>query len=197
MNVTTVKLSQLVPDPVINSRITGQKDGIKELATNIEEVGLILPLAVRAISGDTYSIIDGHRRYAALKLFKGDDDDVPVLVQDVDDTYAQEMSLAANIMRLPLHPADQYEAFKALVDKGVDVEDVATRFSVTVKDVKQRLALGSVQPSVLDYYRSGELTLDAVSTAIGTLRVTVASLRRPRRACRMWILLPASTCHAA
>jgi len=167
MNVTTVKLSQLVPDPVINSRITGQGDGIKELAKSIDEHGLILPLSVRPIDSERFAIIDGHRRHAALKLLNGeeaseDQVNVAVLVRTDDNTAAREVSLAANIMRLPLHPADQFEAFKALVDEGVEVKDIASRFSLTVKDVKQRLALGNVIPPVLEFYRAGKFDLDAV-----------------------------------
>lgn len=160
----SVALSQLVPDPVINSRLMEDAEALDQLATNIEQVGLILPLAVRPIADGKFAIIDGHRRHAALKKIaeKGGDNDpiVPVLLREADNADARTLSLAANIMRLPLHPADQYEAFKALRDEGLEVEQIASRFALTRKEVEQRLALGSVTAEGLALYRKGALTLE-------------------------------------
>ena len=49
-------------------------------------------------------------------------------------------------MRQAMHPADQFEAFKALIDAGHGPEDVAARFGVTVKVVQQRMKLATRQP---------------------------------------------------
>ena len=38
-----------------------------------------------------------------------------------------------------MHPADEFEAFKALIDEGKGVEDVAARFGVSVLTVQRRL----------------------------------------------------------
>lgn len=164
MNPTTVKLSQLIPDMVINSRLCGYEDEIGPLADNIRAIGLILPLSVRPAGGNLYSIIDGHRRHQALTMLhtEGGDPDVPVLVRETDDTDARVLSLAANIMRLPLHPADQFEAFKAMLDEGLTPENIAARFSLAVKDVNQRLALGGVIKPFLNAYRDGDLKIEAV-----------------------------------
>jgi ParB family chromosome partitioning protein len=59
---------------------------------------------------------------------------------------AAEISLAENIIRQAMHPADQFEAFKALVDEGMPIEDVAARFGVTPLVVQQRLKLANVSP---------------------------------------------------
>jgi hypothetical protein len=39
-----------------------------------------------------------------------------------------EVSLVENIVRMPMHPADQFEAFRDLIDKGASVPEVAARF---------------------------------------------------------------------
>lgn len=165
-NVQTVKLSQLIPDALISSRLSGHEEDIGELAENIKAVGLILPLSVRPLTGgSSFTIIDGHRRHQALMMIhsgKEEETDVPVLVRDADDKDARVLSLAANIMRLPLHPADQYEAFKAMLDEGISREEVASRFSLSLKDVDQRLALGRVIKPFLNQYRTGDLTLDGM-----------------------------------
>ena len=43
-------------------------DGIEELATNIELIGLLDPLRVRATDDGRFSIVSGHRRRAALQM---------------------------------------------------------------------------------------------------------------------------------
>jgi hypothetical protein len=44
-------------------------------------------------------------------------------------------------MRLPMHPADQFDAFKKLADDGKGPEEIAARFGTTAKIVAQRLKL--------------------------------------------------------
>ena len=48
-----------------------------------------------------------------------------------------------------LHPLDQFRAFKALKEQGLDVEEIAARFFVSASTVKQRLRLASVSPKLL------------------------------------------------
>ena len=71
------------------------------------------------------------------------------------DEDAAEISLAENEMRQAMHPADQFEAFKALIDAGHGTEDVAARFGVTPTVVRQRLKLAAVSPKLMALYREG------------------------------------------
>jgi ParB family transcriptional regulator, chromosome partitioning protein len=47
-------------------------------------------------------------------------------------------------MTYALHPADEFEAFKALIDEGKGVEDVAARFGLSVLTVQRRLKLSAL-----------------------------------------------------
>lgn len=72
----------------------------------------------------------------------------------------EELSLAENVVRENLHPADQFEAFKRLTDEhGFGAEEIAARFGVTAQ-VRQRLRLGAVSPRLMQVYREGGLRLD-------------------------------------
>jgi ParB family chromosome partitioning protein len=55
-----------------------------------------------------------------------------------------------------MHPADQFEAFAALVAEGRPIEDIAADFGVTPLVVQRRLKLANVSPRLLADYRAGE-----------------------------------------
>jgi ParB family transcriptional regulator, chromosome partitioning protein len=76
----------------------------------------------------------------------------------------QEISLAENVIRSAMHPADQFEAFAKLHnEEGMAAEDIAARFGVTATVVKQRLKLGALAPALMLAYRNGELNLDQLT----------------------------------
>lgn len=179
---TVVPFHLLVAVDAINARAKPGKDGLDELTRSIAEKGLIQPLAVRACrkqfdgsgvaknagSNGFYEIIDGRRRYAAMaKLVKskaaGWDKrtEVPVLVRDEGDADALETSLVANTVRLPMHPVDQHEVFARLAIQGKAPSDIASRFGVAEKTVRQHMALGRLSPVVRAAWRQGKLDAKA------------------------------------
>jgi len=162
MNIQMIPLNALVPSPA-NVRKTGSKIGIDELASSIAAHGLLQNLQVRPVADDRYEVVAGGRRLAALKLLakrKELEKDVAVgcnVLNGDDDT---EISLAENEMRQAMHPADQFEAFRQMVDDGRSIEEVASRFGATVLLVTQRLKLARVSPRLMKLYRREELTLE-------------------------------------
>ena len=51
-----------------------------------------------------------------------------------------------------MHPADQFDAFRSLVDDGLGIEEVAAGFGVTANTVRQRLKLANVAPRLFQFY---------------------------------------------
>ncbi len=149
---------------------------IEELAQSIARRGLIQSLNVRPVLDDDgketgmYEVPAGGRRFRALELLVKEKRlsktaPVPCIVNDVDhEASIDEVSLAENIERAPLHPLDQFRAFVAMRDKeqgqGMSEEEIAAAFFVPVKVVKQRLRLASVSPTLLEVYANDEMTLE-------------------------------------
>jgi ParB family chromosome partitioning protein len=169
--VRDIPLSKLIASPH-NVRRTGRETGIEELAASIAAHGVLQNLVVRPVANgkrpaDKFEVIAGGRRLAAITLLvkrKQVKSSValPCIIRDVDEV--EEASLAENVVREPLHPADQYEAFRRLHDDhGLGVEDIAARFGVTPHVVKQRLRLGAVSPRLMALYRDGGVSLDQLS----------------------------------
>jgi ParB family chromosome partitioning protein len=162
----TIPLSQLRPSAA-NVRKTDTARGLDELAASILAHGLLQNLTVRkADKGSHYEVVAGSRRLAALKrlakakrLPKGFE--VPCRV--LSGTDGVEVSLAENVVRAPLHPADQFEAFSALHDQGQGMQEIAARFGATPTLVQQRLKLAAVSPRLMAVYRGGEMSLDQLT----------------------------------
>jgi ParB family chromosome partitioning protein len=146
-----------------NVRKTGAREGIAELAASIAAHGLIQPLLVRKAQRG-YEIIAGQRRFHALKsLAKAGKIAKNFAVSctlATDTVEAAELSLAENVMRAPMHPADQFEAFRKLIDDGATVTDVAARFGVSDGLVLKRMKLGRLSPVILAAYRENEIGLE-------------------------------------
>lgn len=163
-----IALNELHPWPD-NVRKTGGQS-IESLAASIAAQGLIHNLSVVMVKGGKaprYEVAAGGRRLGAYKLlvkqkvFKADH---AVRCEVVSIERAKEISLAENVVREAMHPADQFQAFRELVDAGKDVEGIAARFGVTPEVVKRRLAMARVSPVVLTAYREDRITLDQVMT---------------------------------
>jgi ParB family chromosome partitioning protein len=83
-----------------------------------------------------------------------------VLCELVPPERALEISIAENSGREPLHPADEFDAFKAMIDEGRGIEDVAARFGVSPLTVQRRLKLAALSPKLLALYRGDGINLD-------------------------------------
>ncbi len=162
-DIITIPLDRLVAWKG-NVRKTGTQEGIDELAASIAAHGLLQSLVVRPTKNGKYEVIAGRRRFLALtaltksgRLPKKHPVNCIVASENMDAT---ELSLAENVMRMPMHPIDQLEAFHAIVDAGATAADVASRFGVTELLVNRRLKLARLSPMILDAYRNEEIDLE-------------------------------------
>ncbi len=145
---------------------------IEELAASIARRGLIQSLHVRPLldeaGADTgqYEVPAGGRRFRALELLVkqkrlAKTAPVPCIVGDAaSEVLSEEISLAENVERAPLHPLDQYRAFEAMRAKGMTEEAIAAAFFVPAQIVRQRLRLAAVAPELLDAYGEDAMTLE-------------------------------------
>jgi ParB/RepB/Spo0J family partition protein len=142
---------------------------IEELAQDIARRTLLQSLTVRAALDDEgaetgmFEVPAGGRRYRALELLVKQKRlsrtaPIPCIVRTKG--LAEEDSLAENVQRAPLHPLDQFRAFRDLREKGMSEEEIAAVFFVGVQIVKQRLKLASVSSKLLDIYAEDGMTLD-------------------------------------
>ncbi len=148
-----------------NVRKTQNKRFIDELAASINAHGLQQNLVVRK-HGRKFAVVAGGQRLKALQHLAhagAIESRHPVPCKIIEsDSDATELSLAENVVRDNMHPADQFEAFRKLIDNGAPAADVAARFGVTATVVAQRLRLARVSPVILKAYRDEKLNLEDV-----------------------------------
>ena len=148
------------PDPLADA----------ELRASIRALGLLENLVARAdVPGgdgaERFAVVAGGRRLAVLKSLAEEgalpvDHPVPCKIAEHDE--AGELSLAENVVRIAMHPADQVVAFCGLARAGATVAAIAARFGVSERTVEQRLRLGNAAPELLDAYRADALDLETL-----------------------------------
>lgn len=153
-----------------NVRHVRVDEDVEPLAADIAAHGLLQSLiGYRRPATETLPpkvmIVGGGRRYQALmKLWEDGRLDgtfqVPVLIRDVEE--AVELSLAENLQQRTMSAADEYLAFKALIDTGhYSPATLAARFGFSERVVKQRLRLADLAPEILEALAARRITIDA------------------------------------
>jgi ParB family chromosome partitioning protein len=165
-DTTSIPLNKLAAWDGNVRKTAGADTALAELAASIAAHGLLQSLVVRNGKKGKFAVVAGGRRLQALQQLAqsgsiATDYAVPCRVV-ADDADVTEISLAENAVRENMHPADEFEAFRDLSDKGMPAADVAARFGVTEAVVSKRLKLARVSPVILAAYRDGKLDLEQV-----------------------------------
>ncbi|MDP3407270.1 ParB/RepB/Spo0J family partition protein [Bosea sp. (in: a-proteobacteria)] len=153
----------LIPGTAVNCR-PGDED-VSDLVASIAAHGLLQPLVGRLIADECVEIIDGNRRLKAIHQLTAEgrwQGFVPVMLRgDEPDADAFEISLAANVLRKPLHPVAEYEAFVQLAERGKTNEEIAAHFGISLRQVEQRQALGRLHEDVRRAWLEGRINGDS------------------------------------
>ena len=168
--IREVPLSGLTLEPENVRKTSANEFAEAELIASIKAHGLLENLVARADdpghdAAKRFAVVAGGRRLAALKALAEDgtlDADHPAPCKIAANGNAGELSLAENVIRIAMHPADQVVAFSALAQSGVTVAAIAARFGVTERLVEQRLRLGNAAPELLDAYRADTIDLETM-----------------------------------
>lgn len=153
---------KLSPKNVRKTPATAAEDD--ELYASIKTIGVKQNLLVHEADGSFQVHAGGRRLYTLQKLVEDGHlkagHKVPCRVED--PSGAEEASTAENMVRANMHPADQFEAFASLVEKGRSEEEIASQFGITVDLVRRRQKLARVAPEILQAFRQDEMSLDCV-----------------------------------
>jgi len=95
---------------------------LAQLATSIKEHGIIEPLLVRPLLNDEYEyeLVAGERRYRAAK--KVGLETVPIVIRELNDDEALQLTLEENLQREDLNPVEETEGILQLLALRLEIE---------------------------------------------------------------------------
>jgi ParB family chromosome partitioning protein len=150
-----IDIDLIEPSPY-QPRTRFREEALDELARSIQASGIIQPLVVRPI-GSRFQLIAGERRWRAAQ--RAGLNKVSVIVREVPDALALEMTLVENIQREDLNAIEAARAFERLMDEfHLTQEAVAERTGKDRTTVANSIRLLKLEPTIQDWIEEGKLT---------------------------------------
>jgi ParB family transcriptional regulator, chromosome partitioning protein len=133
-----------------------RESALEELANSIRAAGIIQPLVVKK-KGNRYQLIAGERRWRAAQ--RAGFPRVPVILRDVSEETAMEMTLVENLQREDLNPIEQASAFdRLIVDFRLTQEQVAERTGKDRATIANALRLLKLEPAIQALLEEGVMS---------------------------------------
>ena len=133
------------------------KESLAELADSISKHGIIQPIVVRSLPNGYYQIIAGERRWRAAKMIGLDE--VPVVIRNVDELAAAEMTMVENLQREDLNPIEEALGYKYLSENyNLTQEEISKQVAKSRSVIANALRLLSLPDEVIKYIEEGELS---------------------------------------
>jgi ParB family chromosome partitioning protein len=141
-----------------NPRRTFEEVALKELAESIRAQGVLSPLLVRPLTENGFEIIAGARRYRAAQM--AEVPTVPVRIVNFSDAAALEAQLVENLIRSEIHPMEEGQGFRALLnldEPEYSIEQIAAKVGKSPVFVASRLKLADLVPAAVDAFYADEI----------------------------------------
>ncbi|CEK11875.1 ParB/RepB/Spo0J family partition protein [Legionella hackeliae] len=143
-----------------------EQTALQELADSIASQGLIEPLVVRELAGDSFEIIAGERRWRAAML--AELAELPCLIGEYTDEQAAAVTLIENIQRENLNLIEEAEGYRRLLDEfHFQQEEIATLVGKSRSHVTNILRLLTLCDAIQDEVKSGQLSMGHAKMLVG------------------------------
>lgn len=153
--VHEIPLSALRPSPV-PLREELDEGALQELASSLEEDGVLQPILVRPVGNGGYQVVAGNRRVKAARL--AGLVSVPAFIKDIPDNKVLTLALVENLQREDINPVEEALAYKYLnEDEGMSHEAIAAAVGKHRTTVTNVLRLLNLPERVLDLIRAGDI----------------------------------------
>jgi ParB/RepB/Spo0J family partition protein len=131
---------------------------LTEMKASIVEHGILQPLLVTPNADETYTVVAGHRRIAALRELAWATP-VPCVIREMTDTERAAAAVIENLHREGLDPLDEATGFQHLADLGHSQREIAELVGCNQSHVSRRLKLIDLDPRLVELVRSDKLPL--------------------------------------
>lgn len=154
-NMLEIEIEQLKPRSD-QPRTLFLEESLQELAASIAEHGLLQPILAKP-DGEGYQIIAGERRWRAAQI--AGLSTIPVIVKDIGEAEAAEISLIENLQRDDLTPVEEARAYKQMMNRyNYTQESLAERIGKSRSHVANTVRILALPDEVLKLLDEGKLS---------------------------------------
>jgi ParB family chromosome partitioning protein len=156
---------QMIPmewleDSPTNPRKRMDETKLHELAENIKEKGIYQPLLIRPLEEKRFQVVFGRRRFLAAQ--RAGVKAAPCRIRNMSDGEVLEAQIIENGQREDIHPLEEGNAYKALLDLPDHKHTPATVAAKTGKSeayVTGRLRLTELTPEIQEAFLQDQITI--------------------------------------
>ena len=152
-------IEQLVESPT-KPRKRYQQSSLEEVAQSFRSRGVLEPLLVRPVEPERFEIVAGSRRYRAARI--AELQTVPARVREMTDAEALEVQCIENIQREDIHPLEEAQGFRALLDlpdQQYTIARIGERAGKSAPYIAGRLKLTELIPDIANAFLADRVTL--------------------------------------
>lgn len=169
--ISDIKSAQVIPIEYLQPgrfqpRTDIDSEHLQELATSIEQHGIVQPIVIRQLAKNRYEIIAGERRWRAAQL--AGLHEVPVVTRVLSDQDALAIALIENIQREDLNVMEEAEAYQRLSEE----------FAITHQQIAQIVGKSRAAVSntlrLMDLHSSVQVQLRDKTLDMGHARALLA-----------------------
>ncbi len=150
-----LRTSDIEPDRK-QPRTVFDEAAISELADSVSQHGILQPILVRPFGGG-YRIVAGERRWRA--AMKAGLREVPVIVREMTDLEAAQISLIENLQRESLNPIEEALGYKRLADEFfMTQEQIAEKVGKSRPVIANALRLLNLPEEIRQMLSDGQIS---------------------------------------
>lgn len=132
-----------------NSRTKFGKQEIRDLMDNIKQHGLLHPIRVWKLEKDDYVVVFGNSRLEACEKLGWKTILAEVIKEEYDETTLLLENVSENVHRTPIFAAELGRVCKILQEKGLSLEQIAVRLSMSADKCRKALRIYDLVPKEL------------------------------------------------
>lgn len=133
------------------------EEKLEELASSIDQHGLIQPIVLRKL-GKGYEIVAGERRWRASRIVGLKQ--VPCIVKELTDEENMLLAIIENMQREDLNPIEEAEGLKQMIDTyGLTQEQVSYSVGKSRPYITNSLRLLKLPEKVQELTASGDISM--------------------------------------
>ena len=161
-NTSTTEYRDLPLSSLIESKTNPRRffedSALRELAASIRSQGVLSPLLVRPLTERSFEIVAGARRYRAAQLAEAET--VPVRIVNLTDAESLEAQLIENLQRRDVHPLEEAQGFRALLnldEPKYSIEQISAKTGKSASYCAQRIKLTELTAAVTEAFAKDEI----------------------------------------